>query len=94
MSKFYKWLKDNDQKIYWYLVGTGIDKDSGSCVLGWVFGEEKGEGPLVMDPEVKKSKIEIPENYQKYEKRMISDAFETKLWYEDYWNLKSVRIAD
>ena len=43
MSKFYKWLKDKNEEIYWYVVGTAMSRDSGACVIGWVFGGSKGE---------------------------------------------------
>lgn len=91
MSKFYKWLKDKNEEIYWYVIGTAMSRDSGAVVVGWVFGGTKGEGLLVMDPEVKKMKIQTPKDFHKYEMRMIRDCFESKLWNEDYWSLESIQ---
>jgi hypothetical protein len=83
MSKFHKWLKDPVLSIWWYVIATGRDSSGKKALLGWVFGGDKGEGPLPLDNKVFQQKIEVPEDRGRFEKRMIRDVFERfkELWF-------------
>jgi hypothetical protein len=103
MSKFYKWLKSDtlynskgriDQPIWWYLIGTGIQSNTGWAIaVGWVFGGSRGEGPLGFDKKLLKLKVVQPKDHQRFEKRMITDVFERgkTLWPEGIRSIKYER---